>query len=142
MIKIFIHSSIDRDILGEHYFQFNKITLSSKEHAQLVVDDSSLTYFGIIMQLSEDGVLVNTLPVNQFYLSNSKKIAGTKLHHRGDKIQFGSTVIEIIDFKISEHLGDLSLAERMKNAFTDPEKKKLLELLEEELIHLENSRNA
>jgi hypothetical protein len=137
MIRFKILRAQDSDLIGEHLYHFNRITLAKSEQSTLVVEDTNMAYLGLIIEVINDGVLVNTLPVGNYYLSNNKKIAGTKKHKAGDRIEFGSTSLEILEFKEELQLVHLSLEERYQRATKDERVKELLEVLEKEIIELE-----
>jgi len=137
MIRFKIHKAYDSDLIGEHLYFFNRITLASSPNSTLVINDPSLGYLGLIFEVVKDGVLINTLPVGNYYHSNNKKIAGTKKHKPGDIITFGSNTLEIIETQEDIQLIHLSLEERYKKATQDTRVKELLEVLEKEIIELE-----
>lgn len=137
MIRFKILKAYDSDLIGEHLYHFNRITLAKSEQSTLVIEDPHLDYLGIIIEVLDDGVLINTLPVGNYYHSNNKKIAGTKKHKTGDLIEFGSNMLEILEFKEEIQLVHLSLEERYQRAIQDPKVKEMLEVLEKEIIELE-----
>jgi hypothetical protein len=142
MIKFIIHQAYDLDFVGEHQFLFNRILASPHPQSNLVIKDHGFDSHGFILELTDKGVLSNTLPVGKFYLSNGKKIAGTKLHKSGDKLQFGSIVLEILEHKKETGLVYLPLEKRYEESVKHPYQDSLLELLERELLELEGENES
>lgn len=132
--------SFDLDLIGEHQLFFNRVTLSPHEHSTLILQDPELTFLGMIFELSESGILVNTLPVSQFYLSNGKKISGTKLHNTGDRLAFGSTELVFKNWKY-EHADYMEpLEKRYQKASQQEQVGEVLAVLEKELLELESKQ--
>lgn len=143
MIKFKIISSPDQTLSQEHLFFFDQITVGNlRDRCLLNIFDPQWPNGQILhLTIQADGVLSEFKSTRQeSYLSNGKKIKGRKLNKAGDQIQIGESVIEIVEWSISN--SEMSFSDKYKAASQTPLKAQTLEKLESEILFLEQKINA
>jgi len=143
MITINILSSPDKDILGEYIYHQDELILGTSHLANLLINDPLFTKAHFSLQVKETGLLCKNLKEGDFYLSNGKKISGTKTHQSGDELTIGTTKLKIINFSKTE----TNFKEVLKRKYEEidimmPEVQDVLTELEKELIRIESQLNV
>ena len=143
MITIEITRSPDRDIINQFKYFRNEILIGSSESCDLVIKDSGISGTHFLMRAKESGLFCRNYRENDFYLSNGKKISGSKMHKVDDVIEIGDTSIRIVAFELVTR--DYKSEIRAKYEEIDimmPETQGVLSELEKELIRLEGKLHA
>ena len=138
MIKISIIESPDQDIKGEHLLFTDFISIGNTSNDRILLDESGAKNkkFRICLKIySKDKIAVWILPRVDFYKSNCKKIAGTKLHKKNGIIEYMDMKIEILDFHfVKSKIKNDPIMEAISN--------KLTKELEMEFLYLEENSHA
>lgn len=140
MITIeFIHSP-DQDIITRFDFLFDRIALSQKAPADLIIADPDFPHQPIGLRMEADRLVL--LPDDTPYLHNGKKMLGVRRLSQNDEITIGKTSFRILSFSTTEQ----SYEQRLRQKFQEinqssPDIAVILDLLEEELLHLQVEEN-
>lgn len=129
MIKISILNSDDIELIGEHIYHGNFISVGTTNSDHILLEQEfALSSFRVCFKIvSEKKIAVHILPGNDFYISNGKKISGTKLHNSNDIISYQNFEIKIREFTY----------ETTKNNKTTENIKSIVDQLEIEFLQAE-----
>ena len=95
MFILELKSCPDKERLGSYTFYFPKIIASKKlSECHLYLPDQSLKDQSLFIVEKVDGLEIHE-KTNGFYISNSKKISGKKLHRVGDSFGIGECLLQI-----------------------------------------------
>ena len=144
MLEIEFIESPDLEIVGNITYYRPLLTIGKAHSCDIVIDDDSLLPVHFTLKLTSDGILCSSDKDSPFYLSNGKKIAGSKIHKPNDIIGIGQTKFKIVRFEFSkeEDLGEILKSEYLAMAEKRPVLKDVLVELEKELVILEKEINA
>ena len=140
MITIeFIHSP-DPEIITRYEFMFDHVTLGKKNPANLLINDSDFPSHPIGLKIVADKL--HLMSLDTAYLYNGKKVVGEMRLSIGDELTFGQSTFRIISFSSTEQ----SYEQRLRHRFQEinqssPDAAVILDLLEEELLHLQVEEN-
>jgi pSer/pThr/pTyr-binding forkhead associated (FHA) protein len=141
MITIEITASNEPLAIGIYEYQFDTIFIGRSKKADLIFDDSDLPLKFLTLRFVGEHFVIQNEPMTPFYFVNKKKMSGSRKLNIGDKIQFGTHVISILNFKKNaSESGNEELSEFYEKINKQaPELKFLLSYLEEEIIYFEST---
>ena len=136
MIKINILESIDLDLIGEHTFFKESITLGNTAGDILIDDDFSTNlYLSIKLSETEDqkAIIRFAEKFGPYYINNQKKQGPTQIS-KGDKIKLQNIFFEVIELQREATPSVHNLIEKGKPAFSKNKKAQdILEIIDNEL---------
>ncbi len=139
MISIRIDHSSDPLAIGTFIFQFNRLSIGSREDSLFRIRDKSLNPIHINIEVNNKNILTVHNMNQSFFSINGKKSNGKYPIQKDDEISFGDNKITIQDFSFDQN--DLSrdpIAEVLENF---PERKDILLKLEQTLLEIEYEIN-
>jgi len=139
MIVLNITKSPDLDSKGTFSSPKRKITIGLSIDCDLYLRDKKISKFHLVLHSLPEGVAITTLNLNDFYLSNGKKISGKKIHQIGDIITIGDS-----EFSLAEHQHLPNSKESLEHYYEDVANNHqdllpLLEAIEVEIVKLEEA---
>ncbi len=134
MIELKIIESPDQEIIGSYVSQRQEIKIGRSYQNDLIVNDARISKYHIIINNNAPNILCHSVS-DQSYLSNNKKIIGSKNHKINDYIQIGDTKIQLIN---CSPITTIDITE--KHNYLDenrPDIMQLLNIMEQELANIE-----
>ena len=134
MIELKIIESPDQEIIGSYVSKRQEINIGRSYKNDLIINDAKVSKYHIVINNNAPNILCHSIS-DQSYLSNSKKIIGSKNHKVNDYIQIGDTKIQVINCLPAEIIDITN-----KHNYLDenrPDIMQLLNIMEQELVNIE-----
>lgn len=134
MIAIEVINSSNPYIMGQHLNYGNLFLLGKSKRNNLIEKGVQ----NLRLSIQNDKLYIENVTEEIFYLVNGKKISGKKRITKGDTVSQDVLSFKILDFKYS-HIDPITDTENLHKIKVkeSPEIAEILELIEQEFIHLE-----
>jgi len=138
MLTLEFINSPDENIVGEYSTYRRVLFLGRNSSNDIIIDDPEITSTQLKIQMLHSGLMITSRD-SHGYLSNKKKVVGSKVHTAGDEIQIGQTIFKIKSYtppKFISYQEELQ-ASLKETTEKNPEAEKILSYLEKELLEIE-----
>ena len=137
MIHLEITKSNKTDELGQYKIYANIIHLGILNKNDIILSDPSLKDHIMTLKIIKNDIYITA----HSYLSNGKKISGTKIYTNNSMISFGNIEFKVVNYKQNLTNHDLNSVYQ-KNIITHPYIENIIRDLKDELIILERKTDV
>lgn len=137
MINLEITTSNQPDNIGFYKIFTNKVYIGNSNQNDIILLDETIKTSLMKLEIINDKVYITS----PSYISDGKKVSGTKIHTTGSTFIFGTSQFKILDFKKSIENSDLNLIYQEK-IIEIPYLEGIISDLKDEILKLERELNV